>query len=194
MLIRPDGFIGFRAVPADPAGLDALADHLVTYLIEGRVLMTNCLPPVLGGAAASQAYVARHAARPRQHHAGPSRRDALALALTGLRGGPSARGAGRAPRGRCHARLSAERSRRARPAMSVSWLEHMSQFESDHGSEARVGRRLYGGGTRWQVWNFACRAKLWLASYQVIDLCPGDKSAPTSTHRAIPQLAPSTRD
>ena len=37
VLIRPDGFIGFRAIPADPAGLDALAVHLATYLIEGGV-------------------------------------------------------------------------------------------------------------------------------------------------------------
>lgn len=35
VLIRPDGFIGFRAVPTDNAGLDALAAHLATYLIEG---------------------------------------------------------------------------------------------------------------------------------------------------------------
>ena len=34
---RSDGFIGFRAIPADPAGLDALAVHLATYLIEGGV-------------------------------------------------------------------------------------------------------------------------------------------------------------
>ena len=32
-LIRPDGFIGFRAVPADAAGLRALDAHLDTYLI-----------------------------------------------------------------------------------------------------------------------------------------------------------------
>ena len=37
VLIRPDGFIGFRAIPADPAGLDTLAVHLATYLIEGGV-------------------------------------------------------------------------------------------------------------------------------------------------------------
>jgi 2-polyprenyl-6-methoxyphenol hydroxylase-like FAD-dependent oxidoreductase len=35
VLIRPDGFIGFRAIPADTAGLDAVAAHLATYLIEG---------------------------------------------------------------------------------------------------------------------------------------------------------------
>jgi hypothetical protein len=34
VLIRPDGFIGFRAIPADPAGLDALSAHLASYLIE----------------------------------------------------------------------------------------------------------------------------------------------------------------
>ena len=34
VLIRPDGFIGFRAIPADSAGLDALDAHLATYLIE----------------------------------------------------------------------------------------------------------------------------------------------------------------
>jgi 6-methylpretetramide 4-monooxygenase / 4-hydroxy-6-methylpretetramide 12a-monooxygenase len=37
VLIRPDGFIGFRAIPADTAGLDAVAAHLATYLIEGDV-------------------------------------------------------------------------------------------------------------------------------------------------------------
>jgi hypothetical protein len=37
VLIRPDGFIGFRAIPADTAGLDAVAAHLSTYLIEGDV-------------------------------------------------------------------------------------------------------------------------------------------------------------
>jgi hypothetical protein len=37
VLIRPDGFIGFRAIPADTVGLDALAAHLATYLIEGGV-------------------------------------------------------------------------------------------------------------------------------------------------------------
>jgi 2-polyprenyl-6-methoxyphenol hydroxylase-like FAD-dependent oxidoreductase len=34
VLIRPDGFIGFRAIPADAAGLDALSAHLARYLIE----------------------------------------------------------------------------------------------------------------------------------------------------------------
>jgi 2-polyprenyl-6-methoxyphenol hydroxylase-like FAD-dependent oxidoreductase len=34
VLIRPDGFIGFRAIPADPAGIDALSAHLASYLIE----------------------------------------------------------------------------------------------------------------------------------------------------------------
>lgn len=33
VLIRPDGFIGFRAVPADAAGLRALGAHLDSYLV-----------------------------------------------------------------------------------------------------------------------------------------------------------------
>ena len=33
VLIRPDGFIGFRAVPADADGLRALDAHLDTYLV-----------------------------------------------------------------------------------------------------------------------------------------------------------------
>jgi FAD binding domain len=37
VLVRPDGFIGFRAIPADAAGLDAIAAHLGTYLIEEGV-------------------------------------------------------------------------------------------------------------------------------------------------------------
>jgi hypothetical protein len=33
VLIRPDGYVGFRATPADEAGLDALDAHLCSYLI-----------------------------------------------------------------------------------------------------------------------------------------------------------------
>ncbi|HXW86680.1 MAG TPA: FAD-dependent monooxygenase [Streptosporangiaceae bacterium] len=33
VLIRPDGYIGFRAVPADRAGLSALDGHLRSYLV-----------------------------------------------------------------------------------------------------------------------------------------------------------------
>jgi 2-polyprenyl-6-methoxyphenol hydroxylase-like FAD-dependent oxidoreductase len=33
VLVRPDGFIAFRAVPADSPGLDALDAHLATYLL-----------------------------------------------------------------------------------------------------------------------------------------------------------------
>ena len=33
LLIRPDGFIGFRAIPASPAGLRALDAHLDSYLV-----------------------------------------------------------------------------------------------------------------------------------------------------------------
>ena len=33
VLVRPDGHIGFRATPADAAGLDALDAHLGTYLV-----------------------------------------------------------------------------------------------------------------------------------------------------------------
>ena len=32
ILVRPDGFIGFRAAPADEMALDALDAHLATYL------------------------------------------------------------------------------------------------------------------------------------------------------------------
>ena len=32
LLIRPDGYVGFRAVPADAAGIEALDAHLGTYL------------------------------------------------------------------------------------------------------------------------------------------------------------------
>jgi hypothetical protein len=33
VLIRPDGYIGFRATPADTAGMDALDAHLSSYLV-----------------------------------------------------------------------------------------------------------------------------------------------------------------
>jgi hypothetical protein len=33
ILVRPDGHIGFRAAPADAAGLDALDAHLDSYLV-----------------------------------------------------------------------------------------------------------------------------------------------------------------
>jgi hypothetical protein len=33
VLVRPDGFIGFRAVPADRAGMNALDVHLASYLV-----------------------------------------------------------------------------------------------------------------------------------------------------------------
>jgi 2-polyprenyl-6-methoxyphenol hydroxylase-like FAD-dependent oxidoreductase len=36
VLIRPDGHVGFRALPADQAGIDALDTHLASYLIPGR--------------------------------------------------------------------------------------------------------------------------------------------------------------
>ena len=36
VLVRPDGFIGFRAVPADTAGMDALDAHLASYLVPVR--------------------------------------------------------------------------------------------------------------------------------------------------------------
>jgi 2-polyprenyl-6-methoxyphenol hydroxylase-like FAD-dependent oxidoreductase len=35
ILVRPDGFIGFRAAPADETTMDALDDHLATYLVPG---------------------------------------------------------------------------------------------------------------------------------------------------------------
>ncbi len=33
VLVRPDGYIGFRAVPADAAGIEALDAHLASYLV-----------------------------------------------------------------------------------------------------------------------------------------------------------------
>ena len=33
VLVRPDGYLGYRAVPADHAGLSALDAHLDSYLI-----------------------------------------------------------------------------------------------------------------------------------------------------------------
>jgi hypothetical protein len=33
VLVRPDGFIGFRAAPADETTMDALDAHLTTYLV-----------------------------------------------------------------------------------------------------------------------------------------------------------------
>jgi hypothetical protein len=33
ILVRPDGFVGFRADPADEMTMDALDPHLATYLI-----------------------------------------------------------------------------------------------------------------------------------------------------------------
>ncbi len=33
VLVRPDGFIGFRAAPADAATMAALDPHLASYLI-----------------------------------------------------------------------------------------------------------------------------------------------------------------
>ena len=36
ILVRPDGFIGFRAAPADKATMAALDDHLATYLVPSR--------------------------------------------------------------------------------------------------------------------------------------------------------------
>jgi hypothetical protein len=35
VLVRPDGYIGFRAAPADLTGLTALDSHLSTYLVPG---------------------------------------------------------------------------------------------------------------------------------------------------------------
>lgn len=33
VLVRPDGFIGFRAAPADEASMQALDEHLSGYLV-----------------------------------------------------------------------------------------------------------------------------------------------------------------
>ena len=36
LLIRPDGYVGFRATPADAAGLQALDAHLGGYMVPPR--------------------------------------------------------------------------------------------------------------------------------------------------------------
>jgi len=36
LLVRPDGHIGFRATPADAAGLAALDAHLDSYLVRAQ--------------------------------------------------------------------------------------------------------------------------------------------------------------
>lgn len=33
LLVRPDGHVGFRAVPADAGGIEALDAHLASYLV-----------------------------------------------------------------------------------------------------------------------------------------------------------------
>lgn len=38
ILVRPDGFIGFRAAPAVETTMDALDDHLATYLVPTATL------------------------------------------------------------------------------------------------------------------------------------------------------------
>ncbi|HEY7296339.1 MAG TPA: hypothetical protein VH684_00265 [Xanthobacteraceae bacterium] len=43
ILVRPDGFVGFRANPADEMTMDALDAHLATYLIP-NVSATNLVP------------------------------------------------------------------------------------------------------------------------------------------------------
>jgi 6-methylpretetramide 4-monooxygenase / 4-hydroxy-6-methylpretetramide 12a-monooxygenase len=35
ILVRPDGYVGFRATPADRAGLEAIGSHLASYLVPG---------------------------------------------------------------------------------------------------------------------------------------------------------------
>ena len=46
ILVRPDGFIGFRAAPADETTMDALDAHLTTYLVPNvgaeRRAVINC--------------------------------------------------------------------------------------------------------------------------------------------------------
>jgi hypothetical protein len=37
VLVRPDGFVGFRAVPADTAAMNAVDAHLASYLIPARL-------------------------------------------------------------------------------------------------------------------------------------------------------------
>ena len=35
ILVRPDGYVGFLAAPADAAGLGAIDSHLGSYLVPG---------------------------------------------------------------------------------------------------------------------------------------------------------------
>jgi hypothetical protein len=37
ILVRPDGFVGFRADPADAVAIDALDVHLASYLIPNKI-------------------------------------------------------------------------------------------------------------------------------------------------------------
>jgi hypothetical protein len=41
VLVRPDGFVGFRAAPADEAAMHALDRHLATYLVPEINLATT---------------------------------------------------------------------------------------------------------------------------------------------------------
>lgn len=45
VLVRPDGMIGYRASPADQAGLDALEAHLASYLVPSRANMSPIASP-----------------------------------------------------------------------------------------------------------------------------------------------------
>jgi hypothetical protein len=44
ILVRPDGFIGFRAAPADETTMDALDAHLATYLVPVQRMNSKPLP------------------------------------------------------------------------------------------------------------------------------------------------------
>jgi len=48
ILVRPDGFIGFRAAPADETTMDALDDHLATYLVPTAVRIKNRTAAMVG--------------------------------------------------------------------------------------------------------------------------------------------------
>ena len=48
ILVRPDGFIGFRAAPVDETTMDALDDHLATYVVpEGGAIYCPRESPIV---------------------------------------------------------------------------------------------------------------------------------------------------
>ena len=54
ILVRPDGFIGFRAAPADETTMDALDAHLTTYLVPDVGAIYNRTATAIGTKGSSQ--------------------------------------------------------------------------------------------------------------------------------------------